>query len=61
MNETLPSPKTAAEYRAVVDDLLRQIEVLLIQHEDHKQQLRRSGIRLNNGKNTKSQAAKKLA
>jgi hypothetical protein len=25
MDESMPSPKTAAEYRAVVDDLLRQM------------------------------------
>ena len=46
------------------DDLLRQIEALLIQHEDHKQhQARRTNIRTNaaNSKNGKSQVVKKPA
>lgn len=44
------------------DDLLRQIEVLLIQHEDLKQQhARRVIARGNNGKNGKTQAAKRPA
>jgi DNA-binding response OmpR family regulator len=44
------------------DDLLRQIEVLLIQHEDQKQQhARRVASRGNNAKDGKSQAARKLA
>ncbi len=45
------------------DDLLRQIEVLLIQHEDNKQQhSRRNAARLaTTAKNGKSQAAKKPA
>lgn len=44
------------------DDLLRQIEVLLIQHEDTKhQQARRAATRGNGGRNGRSQAAKKLA
>jgi DNA-binding response OmpR family regulator len=44
------------------DDLLRQIEVLLIRHEDQKQQhARRVASRGNNAKDGKSQAARKLA
>lgn len=45
------------------DDLLRQIEVLLIQHEDSKhQQTRRAAARGgSNGKNGHSQVAKRLA
>ena len=44
------------------DDLLRQIEVLLIQHEDLKQeQSRRAAHRTANGKNGKSQAARRPA
>src|SRR5215471_7142669 len=44
------------------DDLLRQIEVLLIQHEDIKQQqARRLAARSSNGKNAKSQAVRKPA
>ena len=44
------------------DDLIRQIEVLLIQHEDAKhQQLRRVAPRTNTGKNSKSQAVRKHA
>jgi DNA-binding response OmpR family regulator len=39
------------------DDLLRQIEVLLIQHEDHKQQHARRSAARTNAKNGKSQAA----
>jgi len=42
------------------DDLLRQIEVLLIQHEDHKQQ-HRSVSRATAERPVKSQAAKKPA
>lgn len=43
------------------DDLLRQLEVLLIQHEDHKQQ-RRNGLKSSSKPNIMSQAAaKKLA
>jgi DNA-binding response OmpR family regulator len=41
------------------DDLLRQIESLLVQHEDFRQQ-RATGKTISN-KNTKSQAAKKPA
>ena len=41
------------------DDLLRQIEALLVQHEDFRQQ-RATGKTISN-KNTKSQAAKKPA
>lgn len=44
------------------DDLLRQIEVLLIRHEDIKhQQARRAAHRGTNGRNGRSQAAKKPA
>jgi DNA-binding response OmpR family regulator len=44
------------------DDLLRQIEVLLIQHEDNKHpQVRRTAARGPNGKNGRSQAVKKPA
>ena len=44
------------------DDLLRQIEALLIQHEDQKQHgIRRAGVRVNTSKNGKSQAVKKPA
>ena len=44
------------------DDLLRQIEVLLIQHEDLKQQqARRAAARTNNAKNGKSQVMRKPA
>jgi len=44
------------------DDLLRQIEVLLIQHEDLKQQQsRRAAHRTANGKNGKSQAVRRPA
>jgi DNA-binding NtrC family response regulator len=44
------------------DDLLRQIEVLLIQHEDLKQQhARRAATRGNNGKSPKNQAFKRPA
>lgn len=44
------------------DDLLRQIEVLLIQHEDLKQQQsRRAALRNAGTKNGRSQAAKKPA
>jgi len=44
------------------DDLLRQIEVLLIQHEDAKHQhARRVAARTHNGKNGKTQAARKQA
>lgn len=42
------------------DDLLRQLEVLLIQHEDQKQH-RRNSVKSTNKLNTKSQAAKRLA
>jgi DNA-binding response OmpR family regulator len=42
------------------DDLLRQLEVLLIQHEDQKQH-RRNGAKTSNKPNTKSQAAKRPA
>jgi DNA-binding response OmpR family regulator len=41
------------------DDLLRQIESLLVQHEDFRQQ--RANGRAISSKNTKSQAAKKPA
>lgn len=41
------------------DDLLRQLEALLVQHEDFRQQ-RANGKTISN-KNTKSQAAKKPA
>lgn len=44
------------------DDLLRQIEVLLIQHEDLKHQhARRAAARGSNGKNGGAEAARKLA
>src|SRR5262245_12599854 len=44
------------------DDLLRQIEVLLIQHEDAKHQhARRVAARTHSGKNGKTQAARKQA
>jgi len=42
------------------DDLLRQLEVLLIQHEDQKQQ-RRNGVKAANKANAKSQVAKRPA
>jgi len=40
------------------DDLLRQLEALLVQHEDQKQH-RRNGTKSTNKPNTKSQAAAK--
>jgi DNA-binding response OmpR family regulator len=44
------------------DDLLRQIEVLLIQHEDTKHQLaRRAAARVANGRNGRNHAEKKTA
>jgi DNA-binding NtrC family response regulator len=44
------------------DDLLRQIEVLLIQHEDFKQQqARRAANRAANAKNGRSQAVRRQA
>jgi len=44
------------------DDLLRQIEVLLIQHEDSKHQLaRRAAARAANGRNGRNHAEKKSA
>ncbi|HXB22347.1 MAG TPA: response regulator [Candidatus Solibacter sp.] len=40
------------------DDLLRQLEILLIQHEDHKQQ-RRNNLKSSSKPNNKNQAAAK--
>ena len=42
------------------EDLLRQIEVLLIQHEDEKQRLQRASLRVN-GNSKQKNAAKRAS
>jgi DNA-binding response OmpR family regulator len=43
------------------EDLLRQIEVLLIQHEDEKQRLQRAALRASNNSKNKSVVAKRAS
>jgi DNA-binding response OmpR family regulator len=43
------------------EDLLRQIEVMLIQHEDQKQKLQRAALRAANGNSKQKGAAKRAS